>query len=43
MATNPVVSSASHTIDIHAHVLIPAIESLVARRSGFAEAKALDA
>ena len=43
MAANPVVSSASRTIDIHAHVLIPAVESLVAGRPGFAEAKALDA
>jgi aminocarboxymuconate-semialdehyde decarboxylase len=43
MATNPVASNASHTIDVHAHVLIPGVESRVAGRPGFAEAKALDA
>ncbi|HZP52098.1 MAG TPA: amidohydrolase family protein [Actinocrinis sp.] len=43
MAMHPVASSASHTVDVHAHVLLPAVESLVAGRPGFAEAKALDA
>jgi len=35
--------TAMRTVDTHAHLLIPAVESLVADRPGFTEAKALDA
>ena len=43
MAADRAAAGTARTIDVHAHLLIPAVESLVAGRPGFAEAKALDA
>ncbi|MEV8315832.1 amidohydrolase family protein [Streptomyces sp. NPDC059900] len=42
-ATATVTSAVIPTVDVHAHVLLPEIEALVAGLPGHAEAKALDA
>ncbi|WP_030378145.1 MULTISPECIES: amidohydrolase family protein [unclassified Streptomyces] len=41
--TTPTASGTTPTVDVHAHVLLPEVEALVAGLPGLAEARALDA